>query len=168
MGRIEKLKRQAITEANLRILGEQKTDEVPSDTTIVKIPMGGDNNIMVKSKEKDIAHSYKVQIIADGRTFNPNIESIKLVPNEYLQLKIKLTYGTGSIVKSRLAKAKEAMARQGITYRFISGGVTKSDRIVFKVYTDKNSDTRTGIAKAVSGDKPITLANSDGVKVKLI
>jgi len=168
MSRLGKLKRQAINEANLRILGEQRVEEVPSDTSIVKLPMGGDNNIMVSSKEKDVAHSYKVQIIADGRTFNPNIESIKLAPNEYLQLIIKLTYGTGSIVKSRLSKAKAAMERKGISYRFISGGVTKSDRIVFKVYTDKNSDTRSGIVKAVRGDKPITLANSDGVKVKLI
>ena len=98
MGRIAKIKRLVIEEANKRILGEQRIDEIPSDTTIVKVPLGGDNSIVVTSKEKDIAHPYKLQIIADGRTFNPNIESIKLVPNDYLQLKIKLTYGTGSIV----------------------------------------------------------------------
>ena len=168
MGRIAKIKRLVIEEANKRILGEQRIDEIPSDTTIVKVPLGGDNSIMVTSKEKDIAHPYKLQIIADGRIFNPNIESIKLVPNDYLQLKIKLTYGTGSIVKSRLSKAKTAMQQKGIDYRFISGGVTSSDRIVFTIHTDKNKDTRTGIAKAIEGDKPITLTHSNGVKVKLI
>lgn len=168
MGRISKIKRLIIEESNKRILGEQTIEEIPADTTIVKSPLGGDNSIMVVSKEKDILHPYKIKIIADGRTFSPNIESIKLVPNDYLQLKIKLTYGTGGMVKSRLSKAKSEMQKHGIEYRFISGGLTSSDRIIFTVYTDKNKDTRTGIAKAITGDKPITLANSSGVKVKLV
>jgi len=168
MSRLGKLKRQAIQEANLRVLKEQKVEEVPSDTSIVKLPMGGDNNIMVTSKEKDVAHSYKVQIIADGQTFNPNIESIKLSPNKYLRIKIKLKWGTGFAVKSKLSDAKAAMKTKGIEYNYIDAGVTSGDKIIFTIYTDKNSDTRNGIVKAVRGDKPITLTNSDGVKVKLI
>ena len=158
-----------ITESQLkRLIGEQKQIKMPSDTTIKKMPFGDGNNIMVTSPKKSIAHTYKLQIIANGRTFNPNIESIKLSPNNYLKIKIKLTYGTGSIVKSRLAKAKSAMQRKGIEYNFISGGITSSDKITFTISTNKNSDTRNGILKALKGDKPITLTNSNGVKVNLV
>jgi hypothetical protein len=158
-----------LTESQVkRLIQEQKEIKMPADTTIKKMPFGSPNNIMIASDEKNVAHTYKIQINADGRTFNPNIESIKLSPNNYLQIKIKLTYGTGSIVKSRLAKAKSAMEKKGINYKFISGGVTSSDRITFTIYTNKNSDTRNGILKAIKGEKPITLTNSNGVKVKLV
>ena len=123
---------------------------------------------MIASNEKNVAHTYKIQISAEGRTFNPNIESIKLSPNNYLQIKIKLTYGTGSMVKSRLSKAKSAMEKKGIHYKFMKGSVTSSDRVTFTIYTNKNSDTRNGILKALKGDKPITLTDSNGVKVKLV
>jgi hypothetical protein len=151
-----------------RLLQEQKEIKMPADTTIKKMPVGADNNIMIGSDLKKVTHTYKVEIIADGKTFKPNIESIKLSPNKYLQLKIKLAYGTGTIVKSRLSKAKSEMEKQGIEYKFMSGGITSSDRIIFTVYTNKNSDTRNGIMKALKGDKPITLAKSDGIKVKLV
>lgn len=158
-----------LTESQLkRLIQEQKEVKMPADTTIRKIPFGADNNIMIQSSEKDVAHSYKVQIIAEGKTFNPNIESIKLSPNKYLRIKIKLAYGTGTIVKSKLSNAKSAMERKGIEYNFMSGGITSSDRIIFTIYTNKNSDTRNGILQAIKGKKPITLADADGVKVKLV
>ena len=152
----------------IRLVREQKEIKIPADTTIIKTPLGSDNNIMIASNKKDVAHTYKLQIISDGRTFNPNIESIKLSPNNYLQIKIKLAYGTGSIVKSRLLKAKSDMEKKGINYKFMSGGITSSDRVIFTIYTNKNSDTRTGIIKALNGEKPNTLTNSNGVKVNLV
>ena len=151
-----------------RLIQEQKEVKMPADTTITKMPFGADNNIMVSSKEKDVAHSYKVQIIADGQTFNPNIESIKLSPNKYLRIKIKLKWGTGFAVKSKLSDAKAAMKTKGIEYNYIEGGTLRGDTIIFTIYTDKNSDTRNGILKAIKGKKPITLADADGVKVKLV
>tara|TARA_B100000963_G_scaffold242527_1_gene212314 strand:+ start:875 stop:1363 length:489 start_codon:yes stop_codon:yes gene_type:complete len=158
-----------LTEEQLKILiQEQKEIKMPADTTIKKIPFGSNNNIMIASGEENVAHTYKIQIIADGRTYNPNIESIKLYPNKYLKLKIKLLYLTGNAVESRLSKAKSAMEKKGIHYKFIKEGLTSSDRIIFTIYTNKNSDTRNGILKAIKGEKPITLTDSNGVKVKLV
>ena len=151
-----------------RLIQEQKEVKMPADTTIKKMPFGADNNIMIASGEKNVAHTYKIQISAEGRTFNPNIESIKLSPNKYLRIKIKLKWGTGFAVKSKLSGAKAAMKTKGIEYKYIDGGATSGDKIIFTIYTDKNSDTRNGILKAIKGKKPITLADSNGVKVKLV
>lgn len=164
MGRLEKLKRELIEEANKRNLGvlnEQYGKYVlPSDTLVKKVDTG--IVIGIKGDEKK-QYSYDIKIKDLGKT---DVASASLdLPNNKLTITLYIPYGLGSIVDSKLKNKKEDMKNSGISVSKTSGGTFERDKQTFVIDLKKNGGVVEGIEKAREGETYIKLTDDVSLTV---
>lgn len=164
MGRLEKLKRELIEEANKRnlsVLNEQYDNYIlPSDTLVKKVDTG--IVIGIKGDEKK-QHSYNIKIKDLGVT---DVASASLdLPNNKLTIILYIPYGLGGTVDSKLKDKKKDMENKGISVSRISGGTFERDKQKFVIDLKKNDGVVKGIEKAREGNTYIKLTDEVSLSV---
>ena len=164
MGRLEKLKRELIEEANKRnlsVLNEQYDKYIlPSDTLVKKVDTG--IVIGIKGNEKK-QYSYNIKIKDLGVT---DVASASLdLPNNKLTIILYIPYGLGGTVDSKLKDKKKDMEKSGISVSRISGGTFERDKQKFVIDLKKNDGVVKGIEKAREGNTYIKLTDDVSLSV---
>lgn len=164
MGRLEKLKRELIEEANKRNLGvlNEQYDKyiLPSDTLVKKVDTG--IVIGIKGNEKK-QYSYNIKIKDLGVT---DVASASLdLPNNKLTIILYIPYGLGGTVDSKLKDKKKDMENKGISVSRISGGTFERDKQKFVIDLKKNDGVVKGIEKAREGNTYIKLTDEVSLSV---
>lgn len=164
MGRLEKIKRELIEEANKRnlsVLNEQYDKYVlPSDTLVKKVDTG--IVIGIKGNEKK-QYSYNIKIKDLGVT---DVASASLdLPNNKLTIILYIPYGLGGTVDSKLKDKKKDMEKSGISVSRISGGTFERDKQKFVIDLKKNTGVVKGIEKAREGNTFIKLTDDVSLSV---
>ena len=164
MGRLEKLKRELIEEANKRnlsVLNEQYDKYIlPSDTLVKKVDTG--IVIGIKGNEKK-QYSYNIKIKDLGVT---DVASASLdLPNNKLTIILYIPYGLGGTVDSKLKDKKKDMEKSGISVFRISGGTFERDKQKFVIDLKKNDGVVKGIEKAREGNTYIKLTDEVSLSV---
>lgn len=164
MGRLEKLKRELIEEANKRNLGvlNEQYDKyiLPSDTLVKKVDTG--IVIGIKGNEKK-QYSYNIKIKDLGVT---DVASASLdIPNNKLTIILYIPYGFGGVVDSKLKDKKKDMENSGISVSRISGGTFERDKQKFVIDLKKNDGVVKGIEKAREGNTYIKLTDDVSLSV---